>query len=45
MDVPGRRPTGRTKIRFMVVLKEDMKLIGERGKYAEDIVRWTLKGH
>lgn len=45
MDLPDRRPTGGTKRRFMLVLKEDMKLIGMREKYAEDIVRWTLRGH
>ena len=38
MELPGRRPL-RPKRRFMDVMTEDMKLVGEREEDAEDRVR------
>ncbi|KAF7651093.1 hypothetical protein LDENG_00116160 [Lucifuga dentata] len=40
LELPGRRPRGRPKRRFMDVVKEDMKLVGVREEEAEDRVRW-----
>ncbi|KAF7667879.1 hypothetical protein LDENG_00044320 [Lucifuga dentata] len=40
LELPGRRPRGRPKRRFMDVVKEDMKLAGVREEEAEDRVRW-----
>ncbi|KAF7658937.1 hypothetical protein LDENG_00005840 [Lucifuga dentata] len=40
LELPGRRPRGRPKRRFMDVVKEDMKLVGMREEEAEDRVRW-----
>ena len=36
----GRRSRGRTKRRFMDVVKEDIKLFGVREDDVEDRVRW-----
>ncbi|CAF96781.1 unnamed protein product [Tetraodon nigroviridis] len=35
LELPGRRPRGRTKRRFMDVVKEDMKVVGAREEDAE----------
>ena len=40
LELPGRRPRGRPKRRFMDVVKEDMKVVGVKEKEAEDRVRW-----
>ena len=40
LELPGRRPRGRPKRRFMDVVKEDMKLVGVRDEDEEDRVRW-----
>ena len=40
MELAGRRSRGRTKRRFMDVVKEDMRLAGVREEDAEDRVRW-----
>ncbi|KAF7659468.1 hypothetical protein LDENG_00297190 [Lucifuga dentata] len=40
LELPGRRPRGRPKRRFMDAVKEDMKLVGVREEEAEDRVRW-----
>ena len=40
LELPDRRPRGRPKRGFMVVVKEDMKLVGTREEDAEDRVRW-----
>ena len=40
MELPGRRPRGRPKRRFMDVVKEDMRVVGVREDEAEDRVRW-----
>ena len=40
LELPGRRPRGRPKKRFMDVVKEDMKVVGVRKEDAEDRVRW-----
>ncbi|KAF7669317.1 hypothetical protein LDENG_00206530, partial [Lucifuga dentata] len=40
LELPGRRPRGRPKRKFMDVVKEDMKLVGVREEEAEDRVRW-----
>ena len=40
LELPGWRPRGRPKRRFMDVVKEDMKIAGEREEDAEDGVRW-----
>ena len=40
MEHPGRRQRGRPKIRFMDVVKDNMKLVGVREEDAEDKVRW-----
>ena len=39
-ELPGRRPRGRPKRRFMDVVKVDMKVVGVREEDAEDRVRW-----
>ena len=39
-ELPGRRPRGRPRRRFMDVVKEDMKVVGVREEDAEDRVRW-----
>lgn len=39
-ELPGRRPRGRPRRRFMDVVKEDMKVVGAREEDAEDRVRW-----
>ena len=39
MELPGRRPL-RPKRRFMDVVTEDIKLVGEREEDAENRVRW-----
>ena len=39
-ELPGRRPRGRPKRRFMDEVKEDMKLVGVREEDAQDRVRW-----
>lgn len=36
LELPGKRPRGSPKRRFMDVIKEDMRVIGVRG----DGVRW-----
>ena len=40
LELPGRRPRGRPKRRFMDVVKEDMKVVAVREEEAEDRVRW-----
>ena len=40
LELPGRRPGGRPKKRFMDVVKKDMKLVVVRKEDAEDRVRW-----
>ncbi|KAF7641470.1 hypothetical protein LDENG_00280470 [Lucifuga dentata] len=40
LELPGRRPRGRPKRRFMDAVKEDMKLVDVREEEAEDRVRW-----
>uniref|UniRef100_A0A672RBG6 Leucine--tRNA ligase, cytoplasmic n=1 Tax=Sinocyclocheilus grahami TaxID=75366 RepID=A0A672RBG6_SINGR len=41
LELPGRRPRGRPKRRFMDVVKEDMKVVGLREEDAEgDRARW-----
>jgi hypothetical protein len=40
LELPGRRPRGRPKRRFMEVVKEDMKAVGLRKEDAENRVRW-----
>ncbi|KAF7662280.1 hypothetical protein LDENG_00240050 [Lucifuga dentata] len=40
LELPGRRPRGRSERRFMDAVKEDMKLVGLREEEAEDRVRW-----
>ena len=40
LELPGRRPKGRPKRRFMEVVKEDMKLVGVKDEQEEDRVRW-----
>ena len=40
MELPGRRPRGQPKRRFMDAMKEDMKLAGVREEIAEDRARW-----
>ena len=44
LELPGRRPRGRPRRRFMDVVKEDMKLVGVKEE-AEDRVRWRLMIH
>ena len=39
LELPGRKPRGIPKRRFMDVVKEDMKLVGMREEDAEDRVR------
>ena len=39
-ELPGRRPRGRPKRRFMDVVKEDMKVVGVREEDAKDRARW-----
>ena len=39
MELPGRRPTRRPKMRFMGAVKEDMKSIGVREEDAEDRIK------
>ena len=39
-ELPGRRPRGRPKRRFIDVVKEDMKVVGVREEDTEDRVRW-----
>ncbi|XP_013866635.1 uncharacterized protein LOC106519479 [Austrofundulus limnaeus] len=45
MELPGRRPRGRPKRRFMDGVKEDMKVVGVREEDAEDRVTWKQKTH
>ena len=40
LELPGKRPRGRPKRRFMDVVKEDMKVVGVREEDAKDRVRW-----
>ncbi|KAK2899617.1 hypothetical protein Q8A73_012746 [Channa argus] len=40
LELPGRRSRGRSKRRFMDVVREDMKLVGVSEEDAEDRVRW-----
>ncbi|KAM8853652.1 putative transposon-derived protein F52C9.6 [Synchiropus picturatus] len=40
LELPGRRWRGRPKMRFMEVVKEDMRFVGLREEEAEDRVRW-----
>ena len=40
LELSGRRPRGRSKGRFMDLVKEDMKLVSVRGEDAENRVRW-----
>uniref|UniRef100_A0A087XJI6 Uncharacterized protein n=1 Tax=Poecilia formosa TaxID=48698 RepID=A0A087XJI6_POEFO len=40
MDLPGKRPRGRPKRRFMDGVKEDMKVVGVREEDAEDRFTW-----
>ena len=36
LELPGRRPRGRPKRRFVDIMKQDMKLVGVREEDAED---------
>lgn len=40
LAVPGRRPRGRPKRRFVDVGEEDMRVIGVSEEDAEDRIRW-----
>ena len=40
LELPGRRPRGGPKRRFIDIEKEDMNLVGVREADAEDIVKW-----
>ena len=37
LELPGRRPRGRSERRFLDVVKEDMKLVGVREEDAEEL--------
>ena len=39
-ELPGRRPRGRPKRRFMDVMREDMKVVSAREEDAKDSARW-----
>lgn len=39
--LPGRRPKGRPKRRFVDGVKEDMKVVGVTKEDAEDKVMWS----
>ena len=40
MELPGRRPRGRQKRRFMDAVKEDMQVAGVRVEDTENRVKW-----
>lgn len=44
LKLPGRRPTGRPKRKYLDLVKGDMKLVGVREEDAEDMVDMVLKG-
>ena len=44
LELPGRRPRGRPKRRFMDVVKKDINLVDVREKGAEDRRRQMIHG-